>query len=1200
MERKRRTWRAAVTATALAATAVAGAGLAGPAEAYQHFSEDVGGTFQGARWQSLPLALRVDGGPTDLSAEVAVATTTWNDVATARDVFGASTRVVDGSGAGVDFTAANFGSTWGVMTGDGKYEVAVDEDGSIMTAHGLAPASYNGVGPTRKRVVGGQAVIEDMYFVLNASRSNFDWQSTLTHELGHDLGLAHSSVGFTMNIPAALSPVSSADVPTMHPFSIGSGTQRRTLESDDVAALSALYPEGTFTSSTGTIEGRVLRCGSGEPLSGVNVRAVNVADPSIQLTRVTGFDGHTEGRYVIDGVPPGQYHLVVEPLSGNDRHLDGLALYTGVDVDFAEEYHNASVEADCGADVDPQAREQVAVSTGSATADFRVDTVDLAFVVDTTGSMSNEIGAVRDGLQLFIDVVDAFSTVTGRPFPNTAVVTFKDDVTVNTVTRDADELRTIVGGLSASGGGDCPEASNAALIAAGRLLSRGGRAVLATDADSRPDGPSRATVDALYTGRGARLSTVLSGTCSGVFEASGATAGSAQASSAQAPSAQVGDAVEPVDELGPESSIVTFSELSATTGGFFAFQPEVKSGDPVDLERFANTVANVAVSSVTPAVGLLTPSRLPQGTTIDAELVGANTNFGGSSVVEVAAAGITVLDTTVVSPTRMLVRLQAAAGAALGFHDLTVRTTLGGGVVEEADGIGTLEVITAPTAPTILAITPASAERGDTVDVTISGGSTAFAAGTSTADFGPGIDVEALAVESPTRAVATVTVADDAELGFRSVSVTTGAEVAAEDVPGPFLVIAEAPDIPTLVSASPASAAQGATITVTVVGEHTSFVDGVSVASVSGDGVTVLTTDVTSPTSATAQVQVAADASLGFRDLTVTTGSESAALLDGFEIVVPTAPPPPPPPPPPPDGFEVVRLAGADRIATAVAISQDRFTAPDSAPAVVLARADTFADALVGTPLAVDRGGPLLLTPSASLDDRVKAEIDRILAPGGTVFVLGGVAALTPAVVAGLGDYEVVRYGGATRFGTAVAIARDGLSDPDRVLLVTGSDFPDALVAGASAPLLGAAVLLTDGARPSAATTSYLAGRSGVELLAVGGPASRAVPTAPSIVGADRFATAVALATQVVGDDPLAMLGVANGAAFPDGLTGGVHVAAQGHPLVLVQRAAVPAPVTGLLEDHGAELDRLFVYGGPEAISDQTAATMATTVGAAS
>ena len=58
-----------------------------PAGAYQHFSQATGGTgVSPNRWQSLPIPIVVDNGPTDISAEIGTAVATWNDVATAQAV----------------------------------------------------------------------------------------------------------------------------------------------------------------------------------------------------------------------------------------------------------------------------------------------------------------------------------------------------------------------------------------------------------------------------------------------------------------------------------------------------------------------------------------------------------------------------------------------------------------------------------------------------------------------------------------------------------------------------------------------------------------------------------------------------------------------------------------------------------------------------------------------------------------------------------------------------------------------------------------------------------------------------------------------------------------------------------------------------------------------------------------------------------
>lgn len=103
------------------------------------------------------------------------------------------------------------------------------------------------------------------------------------------------------------------------------------------------------------------------------------------------------------------------------------------------------------------------------------------------------------------------------------------------------------------------------------------------------------------------------------------------------------------------------------------------------------------------------------------------------------------------------------------------------------------------------------------------------------------------------------------------------------------------------------------------------------------------------------------------------------------------------------DGRPTVRLQGATRIETAVAISQYEWR--DAAPRVFLARDgrptepstddNLFADSAVGGILTT---GPILLVPSCGiLPEAVAGEISR-LAPG-EVIALGGTAAICPEMV---------------------------------------------------------------------------------------------------------------------------------------------------------------------------------------------------------
>jgi putative cell wall-binding protein len=285
----------------------------------------------------------------------------------------------------------------------------------------------------------------------------------------------------------------------------------------------------------------------------------------------------------------------------------------------------------------------------------------------------------------------------------------------------------------------------------------------------------------------------------------------------------------------------------------------------------------------------------------------------------------------------------------------------------------------------------------------------------------------------------------------------------------------------------------------------------------------------------------------------------------------------------------VLRISGASRFDTAIATSQDEFPTPGSAKAVVLTRADNYPDALAGVPLAAKVGGPLLLTSSGGLTPSVGVEILRVLPAGGTVYVLGGTAAVSAAVVTTLtGDHFVVkRLAGSDRFATAVSIA-DALGDPTTVFEATGLNFPDALAGGPAAIMSGAAILLTNGSTQAPATAAYLAAHSGGTHYALGGPAAAADPSAASIVGTDRYATAARVADTFF-SAPTAV-GVATGANFPDALAAGPDLGSKQAPLLLVPPAgALPEGSTRELILDNPTVRSALVFGGTSSISDDVA-----------
>jgi hypothetical protein len=279
------------------------------------------------------------------------------------------------------------------------------------------------------------------------------------------------------------------------------------------------------------------------------------------------------------------------------------------------------------------------------------------------------------------------------------------------------------------------------------------------------------------------------------------------------------------------------------------------------------------------------------------------------------------------------------------------------------------------------------------------------------------------------------------------------------------------------------------------------------------------------------------------------------------------------------------RLSGADRQSTAAAVSGSAFPGSDSASAVVLARADDFADALAGGPLAAAKHAPLLLTSTGSLDAVTAAEIQRVLPKGGTVYLLGGTSALSDIVanaITAMGDVPT-RVAGADRYATAVAIA-GVMGNPTTVFEASGTNFPDAVSAVPAAVATHGAILLTNGSAQATATFAYLTAHA-KSRYAVGGPAAWADPSAIGIAGSDRYATSDAVALAFF--PTTTGVSVASGANFPDALAAGPVAGAATQPVLLVPgTGSLPEPITSYLTTHAGGIASVRAFGGTTAVAD--------------
>lgn len=239
--------------------------------------------------------------------------------------------------------------------------------------------------------------------------------------------------------------------------------------------------------------------------------------------------------------------------------------------------------------------------------------------------------------------------------------------------------------------------------------------------------------------------------------------------------------------------------------------------------------------------------------------------------------------------------------------------------------------------------------------------------------------------------------------------------------------------------------------------------------------------------------------------------------------------------------LDVVRVKGpgsvTDAVPQAVAVSKRTFE-DDQAVHAVVARSDDYADALAGSSLGFGVGPLLFAASTGPLSPTTANELQRVLTPGSTVYLLGGTAALPStmeAEVRALG-FRPVRLAGTTRELTAVAVATElerflvenQFASPRLAIVATARNWPDAVSAGALGAWFGIPILVTRPTSLDVAVRDFLSARDWDGVYVVGGTAAlsdevrRAARDAAGVesgsavrlAGVDRSGTTVAVSTE--------------------------------------------------------------------------------------
>ncbi|MPZ73213.1 MAG: hypothetical protein GEU74_08275 [Nitriliruptorales bacterium] len=270
--------------------------------------------------------------------------------------------------------------------------------------------------------------------------------------------------------------------------------------------------------------------------------------------------------------------------------------------------------------------------------------------------------------------------------------------------------------------------------------------------------------------------------------------------------------------------------------------------------------------------------------------------------------------------------------------------------------------------------------------------------------------------------------------------------------------------------------------------------------------------------------------------------------------------------------------------AAAVALSGAAF-GPGGASHVVLTRDDLPRMALAAGPLA-GTGGPVLYTGATVLPSDTLDEIERVLPPNGTVYVMGGKSVISEEQLTELPQkYRVSRLGASRAAKTAALAAQIVLERSGSTKALVVSKTAGAWRQGAAATGYGARhgapVLFTDAETLSPVTRDVLSDNGVTRTFVVGDTSAvsesvrAALPSATRISGSTFPKAAVASARKLYGrvsgkgTDRYVFFNVARGDGWARVLAAAPLAAQRDAPPLVVNQSGVPSATAGYLRGLG-------------------------------
>ena len=281
---------------------------------------------------------------------------------------------------------------------------------------------------------------------------------------------------------------------------------------------------------------------------------------------------------------------------------------------------------------------------------------------------------------------------------------------------------------------------------------------------------------------------------------------------------------------------------------------------------------------------------------------------------------------------------------------------------------------------------------------------------------------------------------------------------------------------------------------------------------------------------------------------------------------------------PQPQQKTTTRVAGADRINTAVEVSKKYYK---SAETVIVANYEQFADSLSASALSKALKAPILLVKKDQLDSVVAQEIKRLGAKN--VIVIGGEKSID-ITKNSLSQYNVRTIAGANRYETSAKIAQEviKLTGTKKTVIASGETFADALTVAPLANKNNMPILLVQPNNIPKATQEVL--KQIEEVIIVGGEKTiskeveNKLPNPTRIAGANRYETAKKI--YEYGFKDRVEVNIANGTVPADSLV----IGSIDCPILLAESNEVPESTKQAFKE--SKFEKVNVFGGENSISE--------------